>query len=140
MLINRFRLLLGCEPDSLSQGLIITFGENAKFNIVDNVKTDLLVETALRVQPDILIWKIDTDDYRSIIADINGHCPFTLLIVLVEDPGHIDLKELIKYGVRACLPLRLFPRQILHAVELTAEAGIMCLPRPNNRNSQNDWG
>lgn len=136
--MNRYRILLSCESSALCQGLAITFEENSQFNIIDNVSSDLLLETALRMQPDILIWKIDTDDYKPRLAEINHQCPFTLIIILVEDPSNMDIRDLIKCGVRACLPLRLFPRQIVYAIELTAEAGIMCLPRPNIKDLQND--
>lgn len=52
--------------------------------------------------------------------------------------------ELIHLGLHGCLPLRLLPKQIVRAVELILDAGVLCLPRfgpeyHNKINSQDNY-
>ncbi|HHY31315.1 MAG TPA: response regulator transcription factor [Syntrophaceticus sp.] len=37
--------------------------------------------------------------------------------------------ELVRSGIKGCLPVRLLPKQIVYAVELIVDAGVLCIPR-----------
>lgn len=136
--MNQFRVLLCSDSALYGQGLAVAFDESYTFRVLDNVNLQEMLASAIRLQPDVLLFKLDTADYLPNIVELKNKCPFSLPVVIVEDPNHFNLFELINCGVRGCLPMRLLPRQIVNAVELIVVAGILCLPRINPRSLTSD--
>lgn len=131
--MNQFRVLLCSDSALYGQGLAVAFEESYTFRVLDNVDLQDMLAAALRVQPDVVLLKLDNNDCVPNIVELKNKCPFSLPVVIVEDPNYFNIFELINSGVRGCLPMRLLPRQIVNAVELMVVAGILCLPRINPR-------
>jgi DNA-binding NarL/FixJ family response regulator len=127
--MGEFRLLIGSQSPQWGESLAAVFAENLLFEVAGSVTSAELVEAAARLHPDIVLWKIEGEDPVPLVTELRTRCPFVLPVVLVDNPQKLDLLVLLRAGVRGCLPLRLLPRQIVHAVELIAKAGLVCLPR-----------
>ncbi|MEW6769860.1 MAG: response regulator transcription factor [Bacillota bacterium] len=127
--MGEFRLLIGSQSYEWRESLAAAFAESPLFEVGDTVTSAELIETARRLHPDIVLWKIEDEDPVPLITELQLKYPFTLPVVLVDNPQKLDLIALLQAGVRGCLPLRLLPRQIVHAVELIGKAGMLCLPR-----------
>jgi DNA-binding NarL/FixJ family response regulator len=127
--MGEFRVLVGGQSPQWRESLAAAFSENSVFEVVGSAATMELIDTAVRFRPDVVLWKLDDEDPVPVAAELKQRCPFTLAVVMVEDPNNYNLVELVRAGIRGCLPLRLMPRQIVQAVELIAKAGMLCLPR-----------
>lgn len=127
--MGEFRVLVYSRSPQWAESLAAAFSENAVFEVAGSVVSSDLVEKAWRLHPDIVLWKIEDEDPIPVLNDLQLKCPFILPVILVDDPKKLELLELIRVGVRGCLPLRLLPRQIVQAVELIVKAGMLCLPR-----------
>lgn len=88
-----------------------------------------LITAASLLYPDVILWKPSTEIINDTICELIECCPLTLPIVIVENPNHYDIYELLRIGVRGCLPARLLPAQIASAVDLIVMGGVVCLPR-----------
>jgi DNA-binding NarL/FixJ family response regulator len=95
---------------------------------VGQVRPEELLETARVKQPDVILLKMDESNLVN-LDELKFSCPFTLVTVVMENPSHYNVLDLIQNSVRACLPARLFPMQIINIVELVVEGGIVCMPR-----------
>ncbi|MEW6572122.1 MAG: response regulator transcription factor [Bacillota bacterium] len=127
--MGEFRVLLGGKSPQWSDSLAAAFSESAVFEVAGTVLSSDLVDTAGYLHPDIVLWKIEDEDPVPVLNELQLKCPFILPVILVDDPNKFELLELLRAGVRGCLPLRLLPRQIVQAVELIVKAGMICLPR-----------
>ena len=58
-------------------------------------------------------------------SEIKAKSPLTRLVIVLRDPGEYNMTELIRLGLHGCLPLRLLPKQIVRAVELILDAGVL---------------
>jgi len=81
------------------------------------------------LQPDIVVWKVCGDEFIPSIKELALCCPMVQVVIIVENPGDLDLISILDSGVRGFIPMRLLPRQIVKAVELIVTAGILCIPR-----------
>ncbi|MEW6447754.1 MAG: response regulator transcription factor [Bacillota bacterium] len=127
--MGEFRVLLSSRSPQWSNSLAAAFLENSVFDVVGTVLSPELTEKAGELHPDIVLWKIEDEDPVPVLNELRLKCPFILPVILVDDPKRLELIELLRAGVRGCLPLRLLPRQIVQAVELIVKAGMLCLPR-----------
>ncbi len=127
--MNQIKILLCSDSPLYTQSLSIAFREHYAFKVVDNVGSMELLNTALRIQPDVVIWKVDDARLLNGISELKSKCPLVLVVVVVEDPNKFDMIQLLKSGIRGCLPSRLLPAQIVNSVELIVHAGIICLAR-----------
>jgi len=90
--------------------------------------TTELIETGISLYPDVILWKVNGDPIP-VISETKAKSPLTRLVIVLRDPGEYNMTELIRLGLHGCLPLRLLPKQIVSAVELILDAGVLCLPR-----------
>ena len=127
--MSEFRLLIGSQPPQWGESLAAAFAENILFEVAGSVTLPELIEAAVRFHPDVVLWKMEDEDPVPLATELQRKCPVGLPVVLVDNPQKLDLAVLLRAGVRGCLPIRLLPRQIVHAVELIAKAGMLCLPR-----------
>lgn len=127
--MGEFRVLVVCDHLQWRENLLAAFAENAVFEVAGGVAAAELVEAAVRLRPDVVIWKLDEGNPVASVAELHSMCPSVLSVLLVDDPRRLDIFKLLRAGVRGCLPLRLLPRQVVQAVELIVKAGLVCLPR-----------
>jgi len=125
----RYRVMLSAAQAAWCDSLAVAFDESQDYQVVGSVEIDALIDAASRMYPDIVVIKCERKEPDGVLASLRDRCPFTLPIVLVNDPNDVDIISLITAGARACLPTRLLPPQIVMAVSLIVEAGIICLPR-----------
>lgn len=127
--MSKFGVLLSSASSLWSQGLERIFSESNSFSVMGQVHPDQLLETAQLAQPDVILLKLDQSAHHYPLEGLREQCPFSLMVVIMENPNQYNISEFIHNGVRGCLPARLFPRQIVKTVELIVEGGIVCLPR-----------
>lgn len=125
--MNNFRVILSADSVLWCQSLAVAFTNSSNFEVVECVELEDLIEIGRGLQPDIVLCKLPQEISISRVSDFREICPFTLIILLLEDESGYKLEELIDNGVRGCLSCRLLPRQIVNAVELIS-AGIFCMP------------
>lgn len=140
--MSKIKVLLCSDSPSYSQRLAAAFEEeNNSFRVVGTTVLQELAEAALRTQTDIVLIKLDDVHILPSIVNLKNEYPFILPIIIVQE-NIFNTYDLINNGIYGYLPLWLFPRQIVNAVELIALAGVMCLPRLNaqtiNENSQRE--
>lgn len=128
-MMGKYRILIGGNPQQWCDCLATAFNQEKNFDVLACIPSRELVETAARLYPDVVLWKVDSRNILEGISEIRAKTPFSLLVIMVRDPGEHNLLELVEAGVRGCLPLRLLPGQIVNAVELIVVAGMLCLPR-----------
>lgn len=140
--MSQFRVLLCSDSPVYSNSLKVAFQEGHLFKVMEDVTSEDIIDSASRLQPDVVVLKLEDDACLPVVRQILVNCPLLLLVAIVEDPGRYDVNEFINMGLRGLLPMRLLPRQIVNAVELVVVAGILCLPRMNpgqiNRNNANN--
>ncbi|MEW6183459.1 MAG: response regulator transcription factor [Bacillota bacterium] len=127
--MSEFRVLLSGRSPHWRESLAAALKNNGFFEVIRAVSVTELVETASLLYPDVVVWKLEDENPFSIISELHVKCPFTLPVLLVEDPKDYDLFSLLRVGVRGCLPVRLLPRQLILALELIVKAGVLCIPR-----------
>ncbi len=129
--MGKFRVLISCETIQFCDSLAAVIGEADIFKVVGKSTGSAdLIDAASRLQPDIILWTVNGADPLPVITALCLNSPFVLPVILVDDPKRVNLMELLRVGVRGCLPTRLFPRQIVQSLELIVLAGMLCLPRP----------
>ncbi|MDN5366381.1 MAG: two-component system, NarL family, nitrate/nitrite response regulator NarL [Thermacetogenium sp.] len=124
-----YRILISGDPPEWCDCLTAAFKQNIHFDVLGCVPSTELVGTAGRLYPDVVLWKVNGGNPVQGLTRLREKAPFSLTVMMVRDPGEYDLMELLRKGVRGCLPLRLLPAQIVNAVELIVVAGVLCLPR-----------
>lgn len=124
-----YRILISGNPAEWCDCLVAAFKRNKSFEVVGCVPFPELVGTAGTLYPDVVLWKVNDGNPIKELCELKDKSPFSLTVTMVRDPGEYDLLELVKAGVKGCLPLRLLPMQIVNAVELIVAAGMLCLPR-----------
>ncbi|MGB9791430.1 MAG: helix-turn-helix domain-containing protein [Thermacetogeniaceae bacterium] len=128
--MGEYRVVIGGGSAAWRTGLAAAFAGSIIFDVVESVDSSEVLEAAVRSYPEVVLWKPDPqEDLVSLLRELKQRCPFTLPVLMVQDPRMFDLMELLRAGLRGCLPLRLLPRQIIQALELIAVAGILCIPR-----------
>lgn len=97
--------------------------------VIGDEDSSRLITAASLLYPDVILWKPNTEIIYDIVSELIESCPLTLPIVIVENPNQYDIFELLRIGIRGCLPARLLPIQIASAVDLIVMGGVICLPR-----------
>ncbi|MEW6183950.1 MAG: response regulator transcription factor [Bacillota bacterium] len=127
--MTKFDVLICGNSQKWRENLASAFKESGVFHLTGDAASAELVKTAARLYPDVALWKPDGGNPLQVIKRLLSECPFTLPVILVNDPNNYNLLELVKAGIRGCLPLRLRPQQIVVMVEIIVSAGMLCLPR-----------
>lgn len=126
--MTRYRVIISGASELWCKSLMLAFNENPSFEIA-YINVEQAIQACIEKQPDVLLFKFEDQKQLDEIIVSQEQYPFTLLVIVIEDPNTVDLTALLNSGVRGCLPNRLFPQQIVNAVELIAAAGIACVPR-----------
>lgn len=124
-----YRVVICGGSPSWRAGLAAALAGNIVFEVAESVDSSELLDAAERIYPEVVLWKPDGEDPAQVLQELRQKCPFTLPVLMVQDPAKVDLMGLVRAGVRGCIPLRLLPRQIIQALDLIVMAGMLCLPR-----------
>lgn len=128
--MGKFRVLISSESTQFCECLSAVIGETDIFEVIGmSTRNTELIDEAARIRPDIVLWKVNVPDPLPIVTALCLNQPFVIPVIVVDNPKGINLIELLRAGIRGCLPARLLPRQIVKAMELVIVAGILCLPR-----------
>ncbi len=123
-----WKILLCSDSLLYANNLIAAFENMVSYEVIGDVPSDNLIFEASILQPDIVIWKLDEHKkYSSRLKELRFCCPSSDLFILSDNPAHIDICNMFDLKVTACLPTVLPAVQIANAVELSIEAGLVCL-------------
>lgn len=128
--MGAYQLLLAGGNQQWRNSLRAFIDKSPFLKMVASVPFAEMVETALRLKPELLLWKLERENPLPALEELKLQCPFTLTVILVNDPRKYKLIELLQSGLQGCLTGQMFPRQIVKALELVAGTGLICLPRP----------
>jgi len=127
--MSEFRIFLSGFLPHWCESLKAAFAENPAFEVTGTWSPAELLEAATRVYPEVVLWKIETEEVIAVIAELGGKCPHTIQVVIVNNPEQVDMPELLRLGIWGILPKRLLPRQVVQATELIVRAGLLLIPR-----------
>jgi len=121
-----FRLMIVGENPQWRESLSMAFRAGSTGQLIASQSSEEFFSDPC-LYPDVLVWKIEEGCPDNMIAELAKFC--SLPILVVDNPNCWNITQLLRYGIKGCLPARLLPIQIVHAVELTVHAGLLCLPR-----------
>lgn len=127
--LTDYKILICGEPIQWRENLIMAFKNRNYGEVIGDEDSIRLITAAGLLYPDVILWKPNSEIITNTISELIEACPLTLPIVIVENPNQYDIFELLRIGVRGCLPARLLPVQIASAVDLIVMGGVVCLPR-----------
>lgn len=131
--MSDFSVLVSGHSKEWRENLVAAFKQNGFEKVVSDDETDLM-QLVRKIYPDVVLRRVDNhSEPIELVKELKSLSPFTIAIIIVDNPDYYDIQGLISYGVMGCLPIRLRPRQIVMAVELIVSAGILCLPRLSPR-------
>ncbi len=139
----KYRIAIVSNSAEWCECLTAAFKISDSFHVLGTFSTPELIEAGVSLYPDVILWKVNGDP-KPVISEAKARSPLTRLVIVLRDPGEYNMTELIHLGLHGCLPMRLLPKQIVSAVELIMDAGVLCLPRfgpeyHNKINSQDDF-
>lgn len=127
--LTNYKILICGESIQWRENLIMAFKGRGYGEVIGDEDSIRLITAAGLLYPDVTLWKPDGEILYDTLCELTERCPLTLPIVIVDNPNQYDLFELLRIGVRGCLPARLLPAQIASAVDLIVMGGLICLPR-----------
>ncbi len=123
--------ILLCSDNLLyTQNLAAAFEHISSFDVImRDVLADNLIFDASVFQPDIVVWKLNEHQKcLSSLKELRFCCPSSYLFILCDNPAYIDISTMFDLKLTATLPALLPAGQIANAVELSIDAGLICLP------------
>lgn len=132
-----FRVMIVGENPLWRESLAMAFRAGSTGQVIASRSSEELF-SGTRLYPDVVVWKMEGSCSDNMISDLPNFCP--LPIIIVDNPNLCNITHLLRYGIKGCLPARLLPIQIVHAVELTVHAGLLCLPRMSPEVFQEETG
>lgn len=127
--MQEFKVMLNGEDNYWIQSMSVAFQERPYFKVIENNDPDQVLIKVMQYFPEVLVWRTGNQIEETGITDIMQESSQVISVLVVDDPNHFNMLELLRLGIRGCLPARLLPRQIVQAVELIVVSGIVCLPR-----------
>ncbi|KUG05486.1 hypothetical protein ASZ90_017083 [hydrocarbon metagenome] len=121
------KVLLCGDTLLYNQDLAAAF-ENISYEVLGEVPANDLMFEASILQPDIVVWQLDDrKKYSSSLKELRFCCPSSYLFILSDNPAHMDICTMFDLAITACLPTFLPAVQIANAVDLSIDAGLICL-------------
>jgi DNA-binding NarL/FixJ family response regulator len=121
-----FRVVIVGENTQWRESLTMAFRAGSTGEVIAAQSSDEFFNGP-RLYPDVVVWKMEDNCPDDLALSLPSFCP--LPIVIVDNPNHCNISYLLRAGIKGCLPSRLLPIQIVHTIELTVHAGLLCLPR-----------
>lgn len=124
--MSDFRVMIVGDNAQWRESLAMAFRAGSTGEVIASQSSDELFEAA-RLYPDVVVWKMEDSCSNDMVIELPSLC--SLPIIIVDNPNLCNITHLLRSGIKGCLPARLLPIQIVHAIELTVHAGLLCLPR-----------
>ena len=124
-----YSLVISSNSMEWRECLAAAFKSSDLFHVLGAFPTSDIIKTASDHYPDVVLCEVNSDDTLPVISKIKDKSPFSRLVIVLRNPSNYNMLELVRFGIKGCLPVRLLPKQIVHAVELIVDAGVLCLPR-----------
>lgn len=121
-----FRVMIVGDNPQWRESLAMAFRAGSTGEVIASQSNDELFAAA-RLYPDVVVWKMKDSCPDDLVIELPSFC--SLPIIIVDNPNLCNITHLLRSGIKGCLPSRLLPIQIVHAIELTVHAGLLCLPR-----------
>ncbi|HNX29772.1 MAG TPA: response regulator transcription factor [Syntrophomonadaceae bacterium] len=131
-----YSILISGHSKEWRKNLVAAFKQSGYERIFTEDQGDLM-QYVREIYPDVLLRRVE--NHAEAVEQINmlkEVSPFSIAVIIVDNPDSYDIPELISCGMMGCLPIRLRPRQIVAAVELIVAAGIICMPRLSPRDME----
>ncbi len=126
---TKYSILVCGESLPWRESIIKAFKNINYGEVIGDEDSAHLIKAAGLIYPDVILWKPHQAMIQETISELLESCPLTLPIIILDNPDEYNILDLLRVGVRGCLPSRLFPGQIVSAVDLIVTGGIICLPR-----------
>ncbi len=128
--MKRLRILLCSDNLLYAQTLAAVFENISSFDvIIGDLRADNIIFDASVLQPDIVVWKLNEHQKcLSRLKELRFCCPSSQLFLLADNPANMDISTMFDLKLTASLPALLPAVQIANAVELSIDAGLICLP------------
>jgi DNA-binding NarL/FixJ family response regulator len=124
-----FRTIIYCDHEGILRGIYNIFSNNGVFEIISETKkySELLVLGKTH-QPDLLLiaQTKSASPYLN-IKHFKKICPFTAIVVLAEPQNPNNLIESVTAGSDGCLSIKMPPKDMLRAVEMTIRGRYLTL-------------
>ena len=128
-----YSILISGHSKEWRKNLVAAFKQNGYEKTYNEDRSNLM-QCIREIYPDVLLRRVENHtEALELIKEIKEVSPFSLVVIIVDNPDYFDIPELISSGMMGCLPIRLRPGQIVAAVELIVAAGIICMPRLSPR-------
>lgn len=124
--MSEFRVVIASENPLWRESLAMAFRAGSTGQVIASQSSEELF-SGTRLYPDVVVWKMEDSCPDELVSELSNLCP--LPIIIVDNPNLCNIPLLLRSGIKGCLPSRLLPIQIVHAIELTVHAGLLCLPR-----------
>jgi DNA-binding NarL/FixJ family response regulator len=129
--MDRYKILIHAESPQWGEALAQSFSQHQSFEVVAETNGDLL-KSISSLSVEVLVMQIEKRDPFLMIEQIGNSLPFIKTVVITKHPDKLDMAELLRLGVRGCLPATLLPKQIVTVVEQMIITDIACFPRPRD--------
>jgi NarL family two-component system response regulator LiaR len=114
--------------DLVSRGLRALIEEDEFLNLVaSDVSSERLTEMLETVKPQVVILNFASLSSPSALRELHQNFPATRLVVLADRPTAAECRQMLTFGVTACLTKSLEARDVLHSLHL-ASRGLHVLP------------
>ena len=134
--MGSFRVIIVADNPQWRESLAMAFKAGSTGEVVGSHSTEELLGTTARLYPDVIIWKVESNCPDNLTDELPRLC--TIPIIIVDNPNLFNISYLLRSGIKGCLPSRLLPIHIVHAIELTVHAGLLCLPRMSPESFQEE--
>ena len=134
--MGNFRVMIVGDNPQWRDSLAMAFKAGSTGEVVASQSSEELFSATARLYPDVMIWKVENNCPDDLANELPRLC--TLPIIIIDNPNFCNITHLLRSGIKGCLPSRLLPIHIVHAIELTVHAGLLCLPRMSSESFQEE--
>lgn len=128
--MDKIRLLITSEEPSSRRGLKAIFDCENVFEVLGVPALEEVVDKSIVFQPDIVLIDItgDIPKHGQLINQLKQECPYTMIVVLVDNEHSNKLSEVLSQGIDGWLPRNIMRGSLVKTVELACQTGLLCLP------------
>ncbi|MDD3314235.1 MAG: hypothetical protein PHH05_01810, partial [Syntrophaceticus sp.] len=92
----KYRLLIFSDTLEWSDCLANVFNKNSSCDVLGVFPVSDILQTVADHYPDIILWKLDSNNLLPVIAEICAKNPFSRLVIVLRDPKEYDMYGLIR--------------------------------------------
>lgn len=126
--MQQIRLLIISSNQGVRRGLTVIFAAEKSFEIVGEVEIDSCCAAQAQItQPDVILYADELEeDVDQEIYSLKKACPCSKVLVFADN--FKEVSRIIAAGADGLLTRKMLPGDIVTAVELTCQAGLVCMP------------